>query len=61
MFVIQRLYAGNKYLVGLAINNWSNDISNAFKFDSHLEAKIFAKHLHNVRIINLETKGNYHD
>ena len=58
MFVIQRLYAGNKYLAGLAIYNWSNDINNAFKFDSLIEAKIFAKHLHRVRIINLELKGN---
>ena len=53
MFVIQRLYAGNKYLSQLADKSYSSDINKAFCFASADHAKAVKKglNLFNVRII----------
>ena len=53
MFVIQRLYAGNKFLSELADKIYSADINKAFCFSTLEEAKAVKKglKLHSVRII----------
>ena len=53
MFVIQRLYAGNKYLSQLADKVYSSDINQALCFPSVDHAKAVKKglNLFNVRII----------
>ena len=54
MFVIQRLYAGNKYLSELADKRYSSDINKAFCFNSLEQAKAVKKglNLFNSRIVN---------
>ena len=53
MFVIQRLYAGNKYLSQLADKSYSSDINKAFCFSTLQHAKAVKKglKLFSVRII----------
>jgi len=60
MFVIQRLYAGNKYLSELADKRYSSDINKAFCFVSLQHAKAVKKglNLFNVRIINMEMQND---
>ena len=55
MFIIQRLYAGNKYLSNLADKLYSSDINKAFCFNSLEQAKSVKKglNLFKVRIIKL--------
>lgn len=54
MFVIQRLYAGNKYFSG-SDYGWSSNINDAIKFDSELQARSAKKYLKlsSVRIVKL--------
>ena len=53
MFIIQRLYAGNKYLSNLGDKLYSSDINKAFCFKSLEEAKAVKKglNLFSVRIL----------
>ena len=55
MFIIQRLYAGNKYLSELVDKRYSSEINKAFCFNSLEQAKAVKKglNLFNVRIIEL--------
>lgn len=53
MFVIQRLYAGNKFYNPASLSGWSLDIKNALHFDSEKQAKTAKKifKLHSCRIV----------
>ena len=55
MFVIQRLYAGNRFYSPSHLAGWSLNINDALQFESEKQAKMAKKifNLHSCRIVEI--------